>query len=53
MQRSRTAEGAEVTVADGPPAQQKAAERIASPRQDVRKSLVVNTFRAIGALFSP
>jgi hypothetical protein len=52
MQRSRAAEGAEVTVADGPPAQQKAAERIASPRQDARKSLVVNTFRAIGALFS-
>jgi len=52
MQRSRAGEGAAVTVADGPPAQQRTAERIVSPRQDARTSLVVNTFRAIGALFS-
>jgi len=51
MQRRRTGEGAEVTVADGPPRQQDAAERIATPRQGARSGLVVNTFRAIGALF--
>lgn len=51
MHRSRTHEGAEVTVRDGPPPQHASAEPMAPPREAVRKGLVVNTFRAIGALF--
>jgi len=51
MRRPRTDEGAQVEVADGPPAEVDSPTRIAEPRETSRGGMVVNTFRAIEALF--
>jgi hypothetical protein len=55
MRRARAGEGAQVDVADGPPTSTvpdlDAPDRIADPRSTDRKGLVVNTFRALEALF--
>jgi hypothetical protein len=44
-------EAADVRVGSGPPNDVSGATRVQDPRQELKKGLVVNTFRAIEALF--
>jgi len=51
MDRRDDSEGADVRVIDGPPDDAAAPTRLAAPRDEVKTSLAMSTFRAIGSLF--
>lgn len=51
VDRARSDAGAEVHIESGPPDDVAGATRVQEPRENLKKGLVVNTFRAIEALF--
>ncbi len=51
VDRKRSGEGAEVRVETGAPKEAPRATRLQEPREELKKGLVVSTFRAIEALF--
>ncbi len=52
MHRSDGAEGAEVDIVTGAPAEVKGAKRIAGPRSTLKKGLFTSTFGTVGSLLS-
>ena len=52
LDRREDSEGADVRILDGPPDDATDPTRLAPPREEVKTSLAMSTFRAIGSLFS-